>query len=314
MSSPDKSVARATLFVIISACSFGSLTTIVLLVTREGLPLVTAMFWRYLLGGLMLRALMAAGAFSLARRTQSVQATQTVQITKRQAIRLMLTGGLAQSVITYLSLIALDYMPVGPLAFLFYTYPAWLAIISAVRGHEPLTLPRTAALVVAMAGIALMVGTPSSDSMHPTGVALALGTAVLYALYLPAIASAQKGVPALTAAFYLVTGVTISFFIGGAVTGQLSLPGTPIIWGYLALLSVVCTVIAISSLLAGLRTLGPVRTGIVATIEPFFTTLLGVVFLRDQLKPEVLAGGAMIAAAVILLQWQGTRSAIAADL
>ncbi|MEJ7760078.1 MAG: DMT family transporter [Gemmatimonadaceae bacterium] len=127
------------------------------------------------------------------------------------------------------------------------------------------------------------------------------GTALLYALYLPAIASAQKGVPAITATFYLVAGVAASFLIAGVATGELGLPQTPALWGYVVLLAVLCTVMAFGALLAGLRTLGPVRTGIVATIEPFFTTLLGAVFLSDQLGPEVLAGGAMIAGAVILL-------------
>ncbi len=255
------------------------------------MSLVTAMFWRYLLAALILIML--------------VRATPRVAISRRQAARLMLTGGLAQAVITYLSLLALDYMPVAPLAFLFYTYPAWLTAISAARGKEPLTSTRVIALAIAMGGIAVMVGAPSTGSLNPTGLALALGTALLYALYLPAIASAQKGVPAVTATFYLVAGVAASFLIAGVATGELGLPQTPALWGYVVLLAVLCTVMAFGALLAGLRTLGPVRTGIVATIEPFFTTLLGAVFLSDQLGAEVLAGGAMIAGAVILLQWQG---------
>ena len=291
MTTSDRSVAKATLLVIVSACCFGSLTTIVLLTSRAGLPLAAAMFWRYLLGALTLFVLM--------------KLAPPAQITRRQALRLVLIGGLAQATITYLSLLALDYIPVGPLAFLFYTYPAWLAAISAARGKEPLTLMRIVALVIAMAGIVVMVGTPSAGSLNPIGVTLALGTAILYALYLPSVASAQEGIPALTATFYLVAGVAASFFIAGLVTGELQVPGTLELWGYVAMLSLICTVMAFGALMAGLKVLGPVTTGIVATVEPFFTSLLGAVFLGDQFGLEVLAGGALIAGAVILLQRQG---------
>jgi len=249
------------------------------------------MFWRYLLGAVILLIVM--------------RVARPARITRRQALRLVLIGGLVQAGITYLSLLALDYIPVGPLAFLFYTYPAWLAAISAARGKEPLTLMRTVALVIAMVGIVVMVGTPSAGSLNPIGVTLALGTALLYALYLPAIASAQKGIPALTATFYLVAGVAASFFIAGLVTGELQVPDTPKLWGYVAVLSLICTVMAFGALMAGLKVLGPVTTGIVATVEPFFTALLGAVFLGDQFGIEVLAGGALIAGAVILLQRQG---------
>ena len=52
----------------------------------------------------------------------------------------------------------------------------------------------------------------------------------------------------------------------------------------------------------GLRILGSVRTAIVSTIEPFVIALLGAWILSQPLTRGTLIGGAMIAAAVILLQ------------
>ena len=113
-------------------------------------------------------------------------------ISRGQALRLMLIGGCGQAVITYFSLLAIEYVPVGPLGFLFYTYPAWVAVIAAITGKEELTPVRLVALGIAMAGITVMVGTPFSESLHATGVMLALGTAMLYALYLPALHKLQE--------------------------------------------------------------------------------------------------------------------------
>jgi drug/metabolite transporter (DMT)-like permease len=288
----NRTIARATALIVLSACSFGSLTTLTLLVTRAGLPLLPAMMWRYSLAAMVL--------LLIARKRIPAS-----NVTRGQAARLMLIGGCGQAVITYLSMLALDYLPVAPLAFLFYTYPAWVAVMAAMTGREELTISRFIVLSIAMAGITLMVGTPFSASLNATGVMLALGTAVLYALYLPALHSVQEGIPPIVASFYLVSGVCLSFVIAGALTGSLELPKTLQIWALLTILALVGTVLAFLSLIAGLSVLGPVRTSIIATTEPFFTALLGVVFLGESLTTTMLAGGAMIATAVLLLQWMG---------
>ena len=77
--------------------------------------------------------------------------------------------------------------------------------------------------------------------------------------------------------------------------------------GFLQLsgLSLVGTVVAFIALMSGLRILGPVRTSIMATIEPFFTAVLGVFALGEKFTFTLLSGGVLIAGAVILLQWSG---------
>ncbi|MDQ3244178.1 MAG: DMT family transporter [Gemmatimonadota bacterium] len=294
MHSAGTDTARATVLIVISAASFGSLSALSLLTTRAGLPLIPAMLWRYLL---------AAGFLYVLKRRE-----EGAPVRRGKLWHLALIGALAQASITYLSLLALDYLPVAPLAFLFYTYPAWLAITSALRGKEKLTQARVVALAVAMIGISVMVGAPSVQSLNPIGVLLALGTAVLYSLYLPAIHSAQQGVPPMASTFFLVSGVAAGFLAASLITGQFQVPSTPRVWGYVFLMSGVCTVVAFCTLLAGLRRVGPVRTGIIATVEPFFTALFGMALLGEQLTGGTLIGGALIATAVILLQWHSGRS------
>ena len=54
--------------------------------------------------------------------------------------------------------------------------------------------------------------------------------------------------------------------------------------------------------LAGLAQLGAVRTAITSTVEPFWTTMVGVVWLGQPLSVGTLIGGAAIMGAVLLLQ------------
>lgn len=293
MYGPAGATGRATLYLILSACCFGSVSTLTVLSGRADLPLITVMSWRYLLGGFILFLLM--------------KSTPPVDVSWQKAWRLILIGAVGQAAITYLSLYALNYIPVAPLAFLFFTYPAWVALISALGGRERLTYAKMAALTIAMAGISVMTGAPSAISLNATGVMLALGTALLYAIYLPAMDTAQRGLPPLVSTFYLILGAGASFLIASLVTGQMQLPPSIKAWGYVGLLSVVCTVLAFTALVAGLRRLGPVRTAIISTVEPFFTSLFGVFFLSEGLAITTLIGGALIATAVVLLRWQGMK-------
>jgi drug/metabolite transporter (DMT)-like permease len=292
MNSPDTSIGRATMLIVISALSFGSISVLTVLTTSAGTHLLTAMAWRYILGTMFLGAV--------------VQTQQIATIQKRRILQIMLIGGVGQALITYLSLHALEYIPVGPLAFLFYTYPAWVALVAAIRRTERLTPIRVSALVLALAGVTIMVGMPT-ERLNPVGVMLALASALLYSGYLPALEHLQEGIPALLATFLLIAGAAISFVIVALVSSDLVVPTGIAVWSNILLLALVSTVIAFSALIKGLAVLGPVRTAIIATVEPFFTAVLGAVVLGSRLGTSTLIGGILIASAVLIIEWSSTR-------
>jgi drug/metabolite transporter (DMT)-like permease len=297
MESSDASVRRATLLIVLSALSFGSISVLTVLVTAAGVPLLTAMVWRYVLGATLLGVV--------------ARPAQLRAVPRQRVILLLVIGGCGQALITYLSLHALEYISVGPLAFLFYTYPAWVALLAAIRRTEKLTPVRVIALTLALAGVAIMVGVPE-ENLHPIGVILALGSALLYSAYLPALEHVQNGIPALAATFLLIVGAVIAFVIAALFSGDLFLPVGIAVWLEILLLALVATVIAFLTLIKGLSVLGPVRTAIVATVEPFFTAMLGIAVLGNELSVSTLFGGMLIAGAVLLIQWSSTRIAATA--
>jgi drug/metabolite transporter (DMT)-like permease len=160
--------------------------------------------------------------------------------------------------------------------------------------------------MLALIGVAVMVGMPTGR-LNLIGVGLALASALLYSIYLPALEHVQKGVPAMFATFLLVLGAAVSFIIAALFTGELFVPKDPSVWTNILLLAVVSTVIAFSSLIRGLSVLGPVRTAIIATVEPFFTAVLGVIVLSNRISAGTLVGGALIAAAILLIEWSSMR-------
>jgi drug/metabolite transporter (DMT)-like permease len=292
--------------VALSACCFGSITILVTIAQRAGASLLTILVWRYLLGAATL-VLLSGGVAALASA-------------RGRRVRLLALGGGGQAVVGFTSLLALRWIPVATLVFLFYTYPSWIAVFAVLRRTERLDRIKVAALVLSLLGIGLMVGAPSADTMHPAGVTLALGSALIYALYVPFIGALSDGVPARVASAFVAAGASVCFLVVGAAVAALhaaapsivapvtlatmtvSATMTAVAWGATATLAVVSTAIAFVLFLNGLAGIGAVRTGIISTIEPFWASLLGAVVLHQRLGVETLAGGVSIAVAVALLQ------------
>ena len=287
---PAPSVRTATLLAAFAACCFGSIPLFAIVATREGATLLAFLSWRYVLALGMLG--LVAGREIVARRHLA------------RSWRLIVLGGGAQAAIAYLSLAALDYLSAATLSFLFYTYPAWVALIAAVRRTEKLTPVRLGALAFSLVGIVVMVGSPWAAPMPLPGVVLALGSALLYAIYIPAIGRFQQGIEPAAASAYILSGAAITFLAIGAATGTLGnlmLPSAPA-WlaaGGVALLS---TAIAFIAFLRALPVLGSVRTAIICTVEPFYTAVAAALLFDQPLTTSTIAGGAFIAAAVVLLQ------------
>lgn len=281
------SAGRATLFVVVAACSFGAIAILATLGTGAGAPLLMLLVGRYLLGGALLAVVAGlAGELRL----------------DRAAGRIVAYGGAGQVLVSIISLSALRYIPAATLAFLFYSYPAWVAIITKFRHSEPLTPMRMFALALSLSGIFVMVGAPGAASLHPAGVALALTAAVIYAVYVPLIGRLERDLPQRATATWMSLGAAGILLPITIAAGDLTVSLHRTAWVAIVVLALVSTVLAFLAFLAGLRVLGPVRTAIVSTVEPFFTALMGAWLLGQPLTRATLLGGALIAAAVILLQ------------
>jgi hypothetical protein len=54
METSEISISRATLLIAVSALGFGSISVLTVLITRAGVPLLTAMAWRYVIAAVVL--------------------------------------------------------------------------------------------------------------------------------------------------------------------------------------------------------------------------------------------------------------------
>lgn len=291
----SSATVRGTLAVAASACAYGSIPPLTVMATDRGMALPAIQTWRYVTAAMLLWGIMRWQAKGAASPTDDVWRTPWYAPST-----LLLAGG-GQALVATLALSALRWIPAATGSFLFYTFPAWVAIITAVRGIERLDRGRVTALLLALTGIGAMVGAPSTTSLHPMGLAAILSAALVYALYIPLLDRLQRGRPPAEVALSIAAGGSCIFLLWSTTTGALFTMPHPVALAA-SILQGILSVIAFTGFLAGLAVLGPVRAAITSTIEPFWTTMLGVVVLSQPLGVGTLLGGIGIMAAVILLQ------------
>lgn len=294
---PFDAHARAgAAYTLLAASGFAAVSILTSVAMRDGVSLSTVLTWRYVLSAVALVGWV--GTHRYARRMRPNEATRWIVI-----------GGGGQALMVYLALSSLSYISAGTLAFLFYTYPVWVTLVQAARGAERLDARRAAALALSFGGTAVMVGAPAAGSTALRGVLLALSAAVLYAALIPTMQWMQKDWPIAVTSAYSKIGAAACFLAMSSWdrTFQFTMPSNA--WWAIIALTLWSTVLPSVFFLMGLMRLGPVRTAIISTVEPFLTALLGAVVLSQPLSPRTLAGGAAIVAAVIVLQFRRARVA-----
>jgi drug/metabolite transporter (DMT)-like permease len=203
---------------------------------------------------------------------------------------------------------ALERIDASLLSLLLYTFPAIVAVAAVALGRERMSGRRLAALALSSGGLVLVVAGAGTGALDPLGAGLGLAAALMYSTYILVSERIAGRVRPQVLAALVCTGAAASLTAGSALLGDLH-PGalTAAGWGWLACLAVVSTVASISLFFAGLRRVGPTTASILATVEPLTTVLLAFLVFGETLGAVQLAGGALVLAAVLVLQARGPR-------
>lgn len=286
--SPPADTLRGALFVALSASAFGAMAIFGRFAYAGGTDVLGLLTLRFLIGGGLLAA--------VARRRGVVwpRGRALWGIVAMGAI-----GYVGQSLCYF---IALQHAQASLVALLLYLYPAFVTLLAACWLGERLTLMKGGALVLCLAGSALMVG---SGHGEPLGIALGLMAAVVYSLYIVAGARLTRGVdPLATTAVVCLSAAAVFCTIAvvrGVTGAPPRFPSTPLAWAAVLAIALVSTVTAMLAFFAGLTRLGAARTSMLSTLEPMVTVLLAAVLLGERLTPLQWLGGAAVLSAVLWL-------------
>ncbi|WP_202797057.1 DMT family transporter [Kribbella flavida] len=143
-------------------------------------------------------------------------------------------------------------------------------------------------LVVALAGLVLLIGTPTAGAHRLAGTGLALLAAAGFAAL---SLDRREALPGLDR----ISTIGLGFLAGGllllpvALTVGMSIPVQPAAIGAVLFLGLVPTAVAYGSYFTGLRYAGPRAAIIAVLLEPLTATLLAALVQQEQLSgPQVL--------------------------
>ena len=267
----------------LSGASFACATVFGKLAFRAGASVGSVVSSRLAVGTLVLAILVAA------RRPPS-------RVPKGRWPALLLLGVLSAGVGSLL-FGAVRRIPASTTTLLLYAYPAIVAAASVAMRRDRLSAGKAAALVVGLAGVALVLGFPV-ERLDPIGAALAAGAAFALAAYVIGAQTAAAGmhpfvVGAIVLGIATLLYLPIAPFQGGVWTAGPEWWWVLLVGGF--------TGIGIAAFLGGLSRLGPILASIGSTIEPPTAVLLGAIVLGERLGMLQLVGGAMVIAAIVAL-------------
>jgi DME family drug/metabolite transporter len=289
--------------VVAAALGFGVLGPVARFAYDVGLQPLSFVAWRGLFGTLVVGLFVAWRI----RRGQAFVAPWRLPRGQGPALLVAAITGLTLNVAMF---VAFERTTVALVLLGFYTYPALTAAVAVWRGVERLDGPRVAALVLALAGMVLVVAgglDPAGGiQVDALGIGLALGAAVSQTVY---ITVSRHGYPAIStdqAMSWVLAAVALTTAILAVLTGGVAALLLPLASSEALGLSVLAGIVAagVPSLLflRGIRTIGGTRTGILMLVEPLVGVILAALLLHERLAPIQAVGGAAILAAAVLLQ------------
>lgn len=261
----------------------------------------------------VLRFIVAAAIFAAILAARRAQAA----IDRRDVPRLAVLGFLMITSYFYIQYTALLYTTTINAALIVATSPVWAATLAAALGWERVTAAGAAGVLLAFAGVALVIGGGREadllSSATLAGDLLILVNAVTWAgmtLYGKTIL--QKYPPFTAMAWVHIFGTIMLLPFAVIATPLAPLPLihelAGVTWrtaasvGYLAVLS---SVYAYYVWYLGVEKLGAVRTAAFSYFNPLFAAIVGVLFMGETLSGYVLVGGLVVIAGVWLINRAG---------
>jgi drug/metabolite transporter (DMT)-like permease len=281
--------SAGTLLCLASAAAFGAMGVFGKLAYEEGVNVGTLLAARFV---------MAALLFWLLLRPRDLRA-----MARRDLLLALALGAVGYAAQAGLFFSALELIDAGLLALILYTFPAMVTVAAIVIGRERANVRRVVALLLASAGLVLVVAGAGAGKLDGLGVAFGLAAAVVYTTYILVGDGVAGRVPARVLSTLVCTGAAVTLLSGSAALGELR-PGDVTLegWGWLLSIAVVSTVASIGLFFAGLSRVGPTTASILSTLEPVVTVVLAFIVFGETLGAVQLLGGALVIGAVIVLQ------------
>jgi drug/metabolite transporter (DMT)-like permease len=190
---------------------------------------------------------------------------------------------------------------VGLAILLQYVAPSLIVLWEMLRGRKP-SRAMVAAVLLALAGTALLVGGVDRSRLHASAFDWAVGasSSVIFAFY---VLASKRLVTRYAPETVLVYTFAIAAVFWACVTPPWRIVAAhypAAMWARFAMLGVFSTLVPFRCFYAGLKRLPAAEAGVIATAEPVVAIGSAFVFLGEGLRPGQMLGAVLVIAAAVL--------------
>ncbi len=184
--------------------------------------------------------------------------------------------------------------------------PLAAGLLEAVFFQEKLTVRWMVAALLSIGGGGLLIASGNELTVESTGVSLAVGSGIGYAIYQVSCKRIVRGrSPERVMAVILCVGALI--MIPWLANPEFRLLASPRGFATALFLGIFATAAAYALFARGLMTVAVSRAAVLALVEPLTASLLGVFILGEHLPPLAWIGAALIIGGVVLITHDGSR-------
>ena len=274
---------------ITAAVAYGTNPLGALFLYDEGLNAASVIFYRFTLAVLILFVILKIQRVSL-------------RLTAREFKILASLGVIfAASALTLYS--SFRHIDSGIASTILFAYPVMVAVIMAVFFKERTTLTTVFSILLSLAGIVLLYQGDGNGHISLLGVALVLVSALTYAVYIVIVNQTGIKMPPFKMTFYIMLFATVTTALFSLVSPENHLMAVPT-WsaaGWVLMLALVPTIVAMTFLNIGIAKAGSTPTAIMGALEPATAVLISIAVFGSVFTLRLGVGIALILGSVLIL-------------
>ena len=224
-------------------------------------------------------------------------------LTRATLLHGMVLGALFFIVMGF-ELVSLTLTASSTVAFLENTAIVFVPLFEALIARKLPTFKAVACTAAAMVGVGFLT---LGDGVGAFGVGelLALLAGVFYAVVIIVTARVAKEDDATALGVLQVGFIGLFGLVAGLVFEVPVLPQTPLAWGYLAILVIMCTCFGFAFQPVAQRGISSERAALLLAVSPFIAAVLGIVVLGEPFGLGTFAGMVLILGGIVASSVEG---------
>ena len=238
-----------------------------------------------------------------------------VRTTRRELPLLVLFGVAGVAFVQLFYFLAIHRLPIGIALLIQYLGPLLIALWARYVDHEAVRRRIWIALVLALAGLAVMIESWTGVSLDAAGIGAALASAVVFAFY---VLFAERAVADRDSITLLAWGFLFATLFWTVVQPWWSFPAARVartvslaghlhelhlpVWALVLWVIVLGTIVPFILVVGALRHISATRAAVTAMLEPVVATLVAWLWLGERLSAVQLTGAAVVLAGIVVAQ------------